>query len=437
MTRRRALLPLFVIALCVASLFASAAAEEPSTHPTVQFQSPWPTRVEKRANLRVTIGPVRTIARGVRSPLLTRFDNGTILLSAGSSVTGALMIRSEDRGYSWRPQAVIIAHLNTLELSSGALLVIEYNPKPIPDRPGFYRARRWTSKDQGRTLEDAAAATLHLPPDRFDSKLVHWLHGNLVELPSGDILTVMQGEEVVEGKSTWRCFLVRSRDRGENWEFVSIVADHRGTAPIRPKLQQNGWKLHGPVEPTLIRLDNGKLICIARTVDDESNVPESQYSPPSDTYHDLSYTVPGDGIHPGMTKLPADKYYTPGPASAPLIIMTSTDDGRHWTPPAPMRQARGCFPRTALSDDGILALTYGGLGTPRWGNCITFSTDSGRTWTDEINFGPFLTTGYTGLVTIGPGKFLAFFDCTPPQPWKNDLAWWIGVVDIDVKKDQL
>ncbi len=369
--------------------------------------------------------------------MVTGFANGTILVSAGSSVAGAKTIRSEDRGYSWRPQSLVIAHLNTLELNDGRMLVIEYNPKAIDDRPGYYRGKRWISKDQGRTLDEVAeGATLHLPADKFDPKGVYWFHGNLIQLPNKQLLTVMQGKELVEGKSTWQCFLVRSRDLGENWEYVSIIADHSGLAPIRAKLEENGWQLHGAVEPTLASLGDGQLLCLTRTTNDESKIPDSQYGPPSDSYHDLNYTISGDGIHPTMSKLPADKFYTPGPPNAPLIVMRSRDDGLHWTPPVPMRQARGCFPRTARSEDGILALTYGGLGTPRWGNCISFSTDGGRNWTDEINFGPFLTTGYTGLVCTGPGKFVAFFDCTPPQPWTNDHAWWIGAVDIEVKKDR-
>ena len=57
-----------------------------------------------------------------------------------------------------------------------------------------------------------------------------------------------------------------------------------------------------------------------------------------------------------------------------------------------------------------------------------------RKWTDEINFAPFLTTGYTDILPIGPRKFLCVFDCTPPQPWKAHAAHWVGVLDVEVER---
>jgi hypothetical protein len=61
------------------------------------------------------------------------------------------------------------------------------------------------------------------------------------------------------------------------------------------------------------------------------------------------------------------------------------------------------------------------------------SADNGATWTEEINFAPFFTTGYTGLVPTGPGEFLCVFDAVSPQPWTRHAAHWIGVVDITIE----
>lgn len=398
--------------------------------------SAWPAREFQREGLSVTVGPIRTLLRGARTPMITAFRDGTILLTGGSKTTGARTIRSADRGQSWRLQDQAIAHLNTLELSDGRMLVIGYDPEPMPDRPGDYRVRRWFSTDYGRTLSPAEDGTLHLPADRFDPKLIQWFHGNLIQLPDGDLLTVMQGQERTSEGRTFRLFLVRSRDLGRTWRYESMVADHAALAPIRDRLTANGWRLHGGVEPALAHLGDGRLVCIARVVDDESNLRPWQFGPASETYHDLNYTVAGDGIYPGLAQLPSDRYYTPGPPSAPLIICRSEDGGRTWSLPEPTAQARGCFPRLTVSEDGILALTYGGLAAPRWGNCVSFSFDGGQTWTQEINFGPFLTTGYTGVVAVGPGRFVAFFDCTPPQPWTNHDAHWIGAVDLTVQRTQ-
>ena len=95
-----------------------------------------------------------------------------------------------------------------------------------------------------------------------------------------------------------------------------------------------------------------------------------------------------------------------------------------------MREPRGCFPRMAF-DGKILALTYGGLAYPRWDNCISFSTDGGVSWTEEINFA-FFTTGYTDILALAPGKFLAVFDCTRPSLWTDHAAHWVGAVDIKI-----
>jgi hypothetical protein len=426
----------FASLVIAASCARSVAGAEPSQLPNglQPVHESWLPREERRGDLTIRVGPIRTIMRAARSALPVRFHDGTILLNGGSKL-GSQMIRSEDNGFSWRPQKTQVAQLNTVELNDGRLLVIDFAPKPVEGKPGEYTTKRWTSKDQGHTLDESPnPAGLKLPSKLFDPMRVVWFHSGLVQLSDKSVASVMQGEYLVKGKQQWRTFLVRSTDAGETWNYVSMIADERGIAPIRAKIEKTGFLAYGSVEPTLADLGDGQLICITRTTNDESKIPETQYSPPSDTYHDLNYTISGDGIHKSMTTLPADKYFTLGPPNAPLIIMRSADNGKTWSAPAVMAQPRGCFPRTAVSSDGILALTYGGLGTPRWGNCITFSTDKGRTWTDEINFGPFLTTGYTGLFAIGPGKFIAFFDCTPPQPWTNDAAWWIGAVDIEVTR---
>jgi len=226
----------------------------------------------------------------------------------------------------------------------------------------------------------------------------------------------------------------KSTDGGVNWAFVARVLDRGNIADPDGLLTRENWPLYWAVEPSLIDLGNDKLVAVARSANDEkAGLPLSQIGQAQDEYSDLFSTVTGAGIHSSLMTLPASKYYQPGPMNAPLVIAYSDDGGATWRDQQPMQQARGCFPRLAVSSDGILALTYGGLsGVPRWGNCITFSTDGGQTWTDEINLGPFLTTGYTNVYSTGPGKFIVFFDCTPPQPWTNKPAWWIGAVDVTV-----
>jgi hypothetical protein len=414
-----------------------ASGEEPARGATQPVISPFSPREETVSGHRVKVGSIRVLLRGDRSPLATSFRNGEILLCAGSAETGTAMIRSLDRGYSWARQDVPVSHLNTVELQNGTLLAMDYRIAPIDGKPEAFSVKRWISSDKGRSLPAAADGEALLPKSIFDPAKTHWFHGNLVQLDNGDLLTVMQGEEVADGKTSWRSFLMRSVDEGLHWKFESMIADHAALAPIRDELTKTGWRLHGAVEANLIALDTNRLICVARVMDDESNIPLTLFSPPSETYHDLSNTISGDGMYPGLAKLSPDRYYQPGAMSCPLIIMKSDDSGRTWSKPASMNPARGCFPRLAKSD-GILALSYGGgAGALRWGNFVCFSFDNGKTWTDEVNVGPFLSTGYTSIVAIGPGKFVVFFDCTPPQPWTNPRAHWVGAVDVEILTSEM
>jgi hypothetical protein len=81
--------------------------------------------------------------------------------------------------------------------------------------------------------------------------------GHIIELPDGGLLmpldgTISQNHEVGLGIETARCFLLRSDDKGDNWEYWSTVAyDPAGIIHF--------------MEPGMTRLNNGILICFLRT----------------------------------------------------------------------------------------------------------------------------------------------------------------------------
>lgn len=385
-------------------------------------------RTHQRGDFTVTLGPERVVMRGPMFPTMARVAPETIVLFAQAVEEGGPLtaIRSESIGDTWRPAdpAVTGMGLNTFRLSTGKVVSIHYETTAVPGTPGLRTTKRWESTDAWKTamgpLEDG---TLRLPPGEFDDGRPQWFHGNTIELPDGRLIAAMQDFRT---PSEFRTFVSQSDDGGVTWEFLAHVGSLENIDDPEGKTR-TGWTLWGPVEPNIVHLGEGRLVCVTRLVNDDANPLMAE---PADSYRDLSYTVAGTGIHPGT--LPADQYYVPGPPSAPLVISYSDDFGATWSKPVPMRQARGCFPRMALSGD-LIALTYGGLAYPRWGNCITFSKDGGKTWTDEINFGPYLTTGYTDVQTIGPNRFLCVFDCTPPQPWANHAAHWVGAVDISVR----
>ncbi|NLX05029.1 MAG: exo-alpha-sialidase [Phycisphaerae bacterium] len=393
-----------------------------------------PGRCEHRDGLDIHVSHLRTVLRGSMFPSLACFTDGSVVLGAASDEEHSprVSIRSENGGQTWRPIGGLrpdFSDHNIIELGDGFCTSIWYETKPLADRPGWYATRRWESDDQWRTVRGPLDdGTLWLPPDDFDPSKAQWFHGNTVEMPSGELIAVMQGvEKHGQGIYPFHVYLSRSEDRGRTWRFLSHVAS-LATIDDPDGVLQGPWRLHGPCEPCLVRLDGDRLMCVARLVNDDQGAP---IGPAEDTYHDLAWCVRGDEIHPGVMRLDPAKYYAPGQPSVPLIISWSDDAGRTWSRPTLMEQARGCWPRLARSGN-LVALTFGALAFPRWGNCVTFTTDGGRTWTDPINFAPFLTTGYTDIVTTGPGQFLCAFDCTPPQPWTRHTAHWVGVVDIEV-----
>ncbi|MBI2437447.1 MAG: exo-alpha-sialidase [Lentisphaerae bacterium] len=402
--------------------------------------------------MNIHLGEIRVVMRGPMFPVLCGFSDGSIILWAQIAEEGGATaaIRSGNLGRTWRPfQSGLYCTErwadhgvgpNTIELDCGLTITVSIFTKPITDQPGWYRVARWESPDCGKTVRGPLETRLFLPCDLFNPSQTHYFHGNIIEMPDGLLLAAMQGSERPISESLgmpWRSFLSRSTDRGQTWEFYSIVANLNTIHDPSNRATKDGWQLIGPCEPNILHLGDGKMLCVMRLANDGcgSNPP---ISPATDEYHDLSYTVRGDEVYPRSCSPPlaGDRYFTPGKPSVPMIISHSSDHGRTWGPSTLMRQARGCFPRLAASN-GIVALTYGALTFPRWGNCVAFSADGGITWSEDIQFGPFLTSGYNDIVEVETGRFLCALDCTPPQSWVKEpagyAAHWVGVMDIRVE----
>lgn len=81
--------------------------------------------------------------------------------------------------------------------------------------------------------------------------------GHIIELPDGGLLmplagTVSAESEPGSGSETDRCFLLRSDEGGDNWEYWATVAyDPAGIIHF--------------CEPGMARLHDGKLVCLMRT----------------------------------------------------------------------------------------------------------------------------------------------------------------------------
>jgi len=81
--------------------------------------------------------------------------------------------------------------------------------------------------------------------------------GHIIELPDGGLLMPLGGflggmGESRFGRERVRCFLLRSDDGGDNWEYWSTVA-------------YDPANIVSFGEPGMTRLDNGNLVCLMRT----------------------------------------------------------------------------------------------------------------------------------------------------------------------------
>jgi len=246
-------------------------------------------------------------------------------------------------------------------------------------------------------------------------------HGRLVMLPNGDLLGTMytrleddrtETPNGVEWKE--RAILVRSSDRGRNWSYVSTIACLGALkGSVDPKIISE-WQ-EGFNEAAIALLPDGKLLCLMRTG------PSAPWAEPSDSYHDLATTTFKNGQYYPASPLPANSLYQ----------AISTDGGTTWSTPVSAAPTRGACPRLLVLSNGWLALSYGRLTRETQGNCIAFSNDAGKTWINETLISPNLSSGYTGITEIAPGKILLVFDVVtswPPQYTPD----WIGAVDIQV-----
>jgi sialidase-1 len=81
--------------------------------------------------------------------------------------------------------------------------------------------------------------------------------GHIIELPDGGLLMPLAGTLAATGESETasemgRCFLLRSDDGGDNWEYWSTVA-------------YDPASIISFAEPGMARLEDGKLVCLIRT----------------------------------------------------------------------------------------------------------------------------------------------------------------------------
>jgi hypothetical protein len=156
--------------------------------------------------------------------------------------------------------------------------------------------------------------------------------GHIIELPDGGLLMPLDGtispdREVGIGSEPSRCFLLRSDDGGDNWEYWSTVAFDPAS-------------IINFMEPGMTRLKDGRLVCLMRT-------------------HHRPYRQDN------------------------MWFTWSNDDGITWSPPK--RTPLWGFPADVLQlRDGRVLAVYGYRKSP-WGvrGCIS---EDGVTWDIKNEF---------------------------------------------------
>ncbi len=180
-----------------------------------------------------------------------------------------------------------------------------------------------------------------------------WVFGAILPALNGDLLTTVYCK--LERDKYYRLTLFHSTDDARTWNEYSTIAEPNGNP-------WPGMGREGATEAGMVRLADGRLYIIFRTG--------------------------GDGL---------------------MAHAWSSDDGKTWTPPVSTR-FKGVAPRIRRLSNGALACTYGRPGPVT----VMFSVDgTGEKWSQVTELFPDMSTRYTDLMEIEPGKLLVVYDSVP------------------------
>jgi len=352
---------------------SSSTATSDSTWALVRFQGGEVDATEVATpdvpGLEIVRGDTRPIVDGASYLNMFRFANGT--LQVGGK-------RSTDGGASWLDAAG--PWVGACQLAEGEVISLDYRTHAA-DEQGWYSSAlsRWDA--EGKPLP-TLRARLHVPEfvtttdDDGSKRDGPWCDHAIVQLRDSSLLAACSGNFRDDttpiptylpkwGAKKYRGFVCRSTDRGLTWEFLSPVA-------ADPTLGAEGCN-----EMDLIRAPNGDLLCLFRTG--------------------------GSRQHPD-----------------PLYQCRSSDEGKTWGPPERVAD-RGVWPNTCLLNSGVLVCTYG-----RPGDWLTFSLDSGRTWTGHFCFHAGSSTCYNSIEEVSPDRVLVMYDRAAYDPGGNAASGVLG-----------
>jgi len=334
--------------------------------------------------VRVQLGPEQLVAPGAGWPYLFQARDGTTVVLGHhhwipkQSEPVVFTTRSFDGRKTWQAWTPAqepgpVTEGTAVELPNGRILIFDVYAYHRGNK--VFVGKRWVSTDGWRTVSGPEATQVTVPGAKVDGMVDDrgepitrlYIRRSVTRLPDGTLLATAYGRfdgddvpvEYLPAMKQTRSYLIRSRDEGLTWEYLSTIA----TPP-------NGQEGFG--EPVLLRLTHaphaGRLICQMRS----------------------------------------------GRENA-VFQTESDDDGKTWSAPHAVRWPFSRFGRTreiigvdpdlAEMSDGTLVMGYGHKPDYRDdGNFVAFSLDQGATWVEETRVSTTLTRAYVGVRETSPGR---------------------------------
>ena len=277
---------------------------------------------------------------------------------------------SSDKGKTWSRTSWPDDSACLAVLADGTVLAMNYMKDVRKVAPGKFTYPRWISRDNWKTWEGPLGSAVSIPKGTGGTgDDMHPFNGplfwrSIIELPGGRLLATMygyfEGDTVsitgfkpTQGFFKYRTMLVQSSDRGASWSLASTVAHD-------PTIGQESF-----CEPALLRLRDGKLLCIMRT----------------------------------------------GYTHDPMYTCWSRDDGRTWSRPL-STGLRGVDPRPLLLSNGLVACAYGvkEYEGNRRERRLMFSSDGGRSWSHHTTVFAGYGGSYPDAIELEPGTLLYVYD---------------------------
>lgn len=428
---------LFIIHWRTLLIFAAAALTEsssdadsppftPSPAPHLELASLARVEVRDSAEARAG-GPKIKVARGNQVFQFKRADGARVTVIDGKRTEAnsnnskvAASLWSTDDGKTWiyhegpsddaanfapgtvNEEAAIQFRDNGEILSVGATSLpmkrnIAGNEAFFRDHPNLVNVRERHYLNQRRSTDGWATAHRESAPldtpnavaltgDDGGSSPGFLMHHGILELPSGDLLATVYGNNTEDKTEDNRCnayppsfgmyksrvMVVRSSDRGRTWGRERVVAtrwmsgrdggeDASTSGNMRvPAVTQEGFN-----EADLVVAPNGDILCLMRSG--------------------------------GRISTPTAPIY-----STPLYQSRSTDGGETWSDPVQIAPF-GVNPNAIALENGVLVASYS-----RPGAWIMFSTDHGQTWKGHRQLST--SDSYTGLLATGKDTFTVYYN---------------------------